>query len=308
MHQKQWKFLKKAFAANKLGHAFLFSGPKGTGKKQTALALAKMVACQKVGKNLAACGQCPSCLAFSRGVHPDFYQLRLAEEKKEIAINQVRGLIGKLGLKPILSQYKVAIIESAQLMNAAAQNCLFKTLEEPKGKTVLILLSEQPDNLLATVRSRVQEIKFQPLSAAELERFLKQAGASSEQARQISPFALGSLEKALAYLKNPDKMDFEQRKAKEFLRVVSADVNGRFQYAEALAKKPILQVIEIWLKCLRRGLIAKLSNRKVAFAELENFSLPRLEQIIIGLEDLHFILSRKRVNQRLALEAFMLEQ
>jgi len=139
--ESQIKILEKIAKSGKIPHAFLFEGPEGTGKKETAISFAKLLLKSEI-KN-----------------HPDF--LLIQPKKDTISIDQIREeLIRFLSLTPFLGDKKVAIIEKAELMNKEAQNALLKTLEEPKGNSVLILISSKPELLLPTILSRCQKISF----------------------------------------------------------------------------------------------------------------------------------------------------
>jgi DNA polymerase-3 subunit delta' len=181
-HQKQWEFLKRSFEEGQLAHAFLFCGESQIGKKTLAIELVKLLNCQDANK---PCGACKNCLDVEKGKFLDFLFVRSGEEsnnfegmfsynsalpdlksgevltdKKEIGIDQARKALDFLSLRSYFSGYKAVIIDNAEKLTIEAQNCLLKTLEEPKGKTILILVTSQPDRLLTTIFSRCQTIKF----------------------------------------------------------------------------------------------------------------------------------------------------
>ena len=151
-HQKQWEFLKKSFELGRATHAYLFEGQEGLGKKTLAIELAKEILKEDVSKKH----------------HPDY--VLIEPEKKEIQIGQIRDFIWRLSLKPVLGQVKFAIINQAHSMNEEAQNCFLKTLEEPKGNALMILITEYPQMLLPTIRSRCEIIKFYPVKRSEIEK------------------------------------------------------------------------------------------------------------------------------------------
>jgi DNA polymerase III delta prime subunit len=175
-NEKQWLFLKKSAQLGKLSHAYLFSGRSGLVKEETAREFAKVLNCQNQDFKAKPCGQCPSCTEFAKGLHPDFLWLEPEKEAEESQINLVRNLTGWLSLRPGLGGYKVAAINRLENFSFAAQSSLLKTLEEPAGQTVLIIISDYPDLLLPTIISRSQEIKFppQPIKQSE-DDFIKTA-------------------------------------------------------------------------------------------------------------------------------------
>ena len=154
----QWRRLVSQHQQGRLAHALLLSGPAGFGKLEFARRFAEYVLCQSPADS--ACGQCASCHLLSVNNHPDLFLLTPEEIGKAIKIDAVRELILTLNQTAQRAGYQVAVIAPAEAMNKAAANALLKTLEEPMGKVVLLLVSHQPGQLPATIRSRCQQIQF----------------------------------------------------------------------------------------------------------------------------------------------------
>jgi DNA polymerase III subunit delta' len=194
-HEKPVNMLKRVLANKTLSHAYLFSGEAGIGKKMTALALAAAVNCQKVGE-AGGCDVCPSCRKVSAGWHPDIHLL--VPDGEEIKIDQVRLVQSDLALKPFEGTKKILIIDGADRMNAASSNAFLKTLEEPPGETLIVLITSLPQSLLPTIRSRCQEIRFQPLSRQTLAKSLmRKRGLSDADAWFVAALAQGSMGRGL---------------------------------------------------------------------------------------------------------------
>ena len=138
---------------NQHAHAYLLHGPAGIGKRVLANQLAARLLCQQP-LALAACGECKSCHLLAAGTHSDFYVLEPAEADKAIKVEQVRDLVDFVVQTPQLGGRKLVLLEPAEAMNPNAANALLKSLEEPAGNTVMLLISHQPSRLLPTVRSR----------------------------------------------------------------------------------------------------------------------------------------------------------
>src|SRR3990172_246416 len=164
-HDRPVAILKRALAQDTLAHAYLFSGEAGIGKKMTALALAAALHCGDLRENIG-CGVCPSCRMAASLSHPDVHIL--AGDGGEIKIDQIRQVQADLALKPFQGEKKVLIVDGAEDMNPASANAFLKTLEEPPGDTLIVLISSMPQGLLPTIRSRCQEIRFHPLSLRTL--------------------------------------------------------------------------------------------------------------------------------------------
>ncbi len=153
--------LEQANVTERLGHAPLICGPAGLGKRALAEWLLARVLCLAPAGE-APCGKCRSCELLASGSHPDSFRLAIPEDKKEIPVDNVRGLIASLQLTPRIGPNRVGLIEPAEAMNRNAANALLKTLEEPAENAWLILVSHQPGRLPATIRSRCQKIVIRP--------------------------------------------------------------------------------------------------------------------------------------------------
>jgi DNA polymerase-3 subunit delta' len=147
-------------------HALLLAGQSGMGKADFADYLARLLLCEQPLEGATPCGQCSACTWFKAGSHPDYHYIsfeiddKTGKLKKSIGIDQVRRLAGGLSLKSHTGGYKVAVITPADAMTIEACNGLLKTLEEPSDNTVLVLVSDQPGHLPATLRSRCQQLRI----------------------------------------------------------------------------------------------------------------------------------------------------
>ena len=204
--------LRRAYAADRLPHGLIFAGPAGVGKATTAAALAALFLCEKP-KGDAPCGRCDSCHVFDAGNHPDYhvvtkelirYHDKTGKSKGiDLSINVIRPeVIDPAGRKAAMGRGKAFVIEQAELMNPQAQNALLKTLEEPAGRTVVILLTDQPAALLPTIRSRCQTVRFKPLDEAVVKRELEKRGVQKATAADASVLAGGSLGVALKWVED----------------------------------------------------------------------------------------------------------
>ena len=151
-----WSFFMRRLEQDKLAHALMIEGPAGVGKTILASAMVAKLLCRE--DQPQACGQCRSCKLLAGLAHPDYFNLQPEEGKEVIKVDQVRAVIGKLDLTTSISERKVAYIHPAEAMNGAAANALLKSLEEPSGNTVLVLVSDNPGRLPVTIRSRCQSI------------------------------------------------------------------------------------------------------------------------------------------------------
>lgn len=156
--QNNWAHLCSYIAQQRIPQALLITGNKGLGKQQLAHQFAVALLCATPKANGMACGHCSSCMLVNADTHPDFIQLQPEELGKGIGIGQIRSLITRLTLKPQFETYRVVIVNPADKMNNAAANAFLKCLEEPTERTVIILITEKPAKLPATIISRCQKL------------------------------------------------------------------------------------------------------------------------------------------------------
>jgi DNA polymerase III subunit delta' len=193
--------LTAAFAPERLGHAYLFTGPDGVGKTLLAQEAAKALLCR--GDGARPCGACKDCHLFAHDGHPDFLLLEPQGDSRVIRIDQVRDLIHTFSLMPVQGARRVAIIRDADVIVEAAGNALLKTLEEPPSFALLILTSSRPRALLPTLRSRCQEIRFESLSAEHVRAILEgRPGLDQEDVPAAVRLSDGSADRALQLIES----------------------------------------------------------------------------------------------------------
>lgn len=268
-HSKQREYLKRLAELDKIPHALLFSGLEKVGKKTVALDFARSLI--KENKE-----------------HPDL--ILIEPEGEGIKIGQVRELIWKLSLRPYSAPFKIAIIDQADKMTKESQNCFLKTLEEPKEKTLLIIIVQHPKNLLPTILSRCQTIKFYPASKIEIENYLKEKGLILEKIKEISDLCSGLPGKAIDLL-DSEKLKEVNRASFLFQEAMKNDLSFRFNLAKDLSEKEnILEILEIWENCLRKDIFSK-----------KNFL------ILKNLQNISYLIQSTQINKRLVLETLMLQ-
>jgi DNA polymerase-3 subunit delta' len=172
--QKDWQYLQQYVEQKRIPQALLITGNKGLGKQHLADQFAAALLCGKPNSNGIACGHCQSCHLISAGTHPDILHIQPEDVGKNITIAQIRDLNLKLTLKPQFQSYRLAIINPADRMNNAAANAFLKCLEEPTERTSIILITDRPSRLPATIISRCQKLKLSTPDKATLYAWLKQ--------------------------------------------------------------------------------------------------------------------------------------
>ena len=178
-HEQPKSLMSNVLQGNRIGHAYLFSGPDGVGKTRFAIEVAKALLCRKEGAPHES--DCADCRTIDQNNHPDFFIVQAEEEKRYIVIDQARAMGQALSLRPVQSPRRVAIIREADRMNEQTANAFLKTLEEPPAYTALILTSARSRSLLDTIRSRCQEMRFGPLSPDHIREILTRHGGFSDE-------------------------------------------------------------------------------------------------------------------------------
>jgi DNA polymerase-3 subunit delta' len=143
-----------------------------------------------------ACGVCPSCRKVAGGNHGDIHFVEPLPDKRDISIDQLREIQRELSLRPYEAPRKACIMEPAERMSVNAANSLLKTLEEPPGNAIIILLTENANILLPTIRSRCQLIRFSPLSLENISLLLTRSGMTPDAATLLAPMSEGSMQRA----------------------------------------------------------------------------------------------------------------
>ena len=195
------KTLKNALLQNKVAHAYLFSGPRGTGKTSIARLFAKALNCEQgLGHQ---CNVCENCKAMNNNSHPDVIEIDAASNN---SVDDARSLIEKVRYSPMLGKYKVYIIDEVHMMSSSAFNALLKTLEEPPSYVVFILCTTEPHKVLPTIVSRCQHYEFKKIDDKDLIKLIKKVllnegvSASDEAIHLITELANGGARDALSLL------------------------------------------------------------------------------------------------------------
>ena len=159
--------LKNAIVQNRIAHAYLFCGPRGTGKTSIAKIFAKMLNCEDESNK--PCGKCTNCKMVQNGSHPDIIEIDAASNN---GVDEVRNLIDKVKYAPMQGKYKVYIIDEVHMMTTGAFNALLKTIEEPPAHVVFILATTEPNKVIPTIISRCQRFDFNKVSQKDIEKRL----------------------------------------------------------------------------------------------------------------------------------------
>ena len=234
--------LRNALREDRIAHAYLFSGPRGTGKTSTARILAKALNCTGPDGE-PPCNQCPTCVAINEGRMIDLIEIDAASNN---GVDDIRELREKVGFRPSEGQFKIYIIDEVHMLSTEAFNALLKTLEEPPPHARFILATTEPHKILPTVLSRCQRFDFRriptPQIAAHLRHIMDEEGyaAEDEALTAVAQSAQGCMRDAISLLDQmisygTDAVTLAQ--VQQVLGAVSAQMVG--QFVDALAAKDV---------------------------------------------------------------------
>jgi len=318
--------LQRSLEIDSMAHAYLFVGPAHVGKMTLALNLAQALNCEAAEP---PCGECASCQKVVSAKHADVQIIGLSQDgdsaeakpRAEISIDRIRQLQHSASLPPFEGRYKVFIIDGAELLSVEAANCLLKTLEEPVGKVIFILLTTNERLLPATVISRCQRVELLPLAVTEVEAALDRSwGIEPEKARLLAGLSCGCLGWAVSAALDDSLLQQRAELLAELLDVIGGDCERRFAYAAQMATRfsqdrgLVQERLDLWLDWWRDLLLVKVGcsdtinnvDRLATLIEMAGgYNLAQIKAFINSIQAAREQLGQN-VNSQLALEVLML--
>lgn len=231
-HQKVLSTLQTAIKNDNVGHAYIFEGPDGVGRRETALSFSYMLMCEAED---APCGECRACQLFKQGSQPDFQEIY--SDNKSISVEDIRNTLKGLVIKPLYSKYKVIIINNADSMTVQAQNALLKSLEEPPPYVVFILTVQSRAAMTPTVRSRCQTILFNKMGYTDIMEILEaRYGNKKPEWDFIVSYADGVIGTAIDLVDSPHYLEIRDEMYDVVVQLVLAQDIDIFKVYEIFEK------------------------------------------------------------------------
>jgi len=297
-HNRQLEQLEKEISEDHLTHAYLFFGPKDTGKYSTAKIFASILLCPN---NL--CHQCQDCLLVKAGTHPDL--IEIADNGQTIKIDDVRALVQKTNLTS-QGKRRIVLIENLERMPTEAQNSFLKTLEEPAGETIFLLTSTQVKRILPTILSRVRQMSFSLVADEVMQKELGDRFPDNSNLDQVLELAQGRPGLATRLLKEPAMLASYKSVFNQIdLFLKHDDLVTKFAYVEELDKDP--EKLELFFDSFC------LILRKTAYEFLRGedhplrgrYDLKKITDLFENLLKTRYLIERN-TNKKLSLENFFL--
>ncbi len=253
--------LQAVIANDRLGHAYLLTGPDHIGKTTLAVIFAQALNCHSEDASKKPCGECRSCQLIAGSRHPDFYRIQpelSGRGKLTIKIETIRDLQKSLNLAPYEAKIKVALLTRFDTATIGAMNAFLKTLEEPPPNTLIILTAVDARTMLPTVSSRCRILPLRPIPRQLIEKSLRlRWDIDSERSYLLSHLADGKIGWAIARAQNPDGLAERERALGALSEALEGGIVARFKLAERLAKdgEGLPALLQIWLSWWRDLLI-----------------------------------------------------
>jgi DNA polymerase-3 subunit delta' len=318
--------LQRSLEKGTLAHAYLLVGPPHVGKMTLALNLAQALNCEA---DQPPCGECASCQKIASAKHADVQVIGLtssansaeAKSQVEISIEQIRQLQHSANLPPFEGKHKVFIIDGAELMSNEAANCLLKTLEEPVGRVLFILLTTNDGLLPATIISRCQRLELPPLATTEIEAALNNRwGIEPSKARLLARLSHGCPGWAFSAAADDGLLQQRAEQMDKLLDIINDDYEERFAYVAQLvaqfgkSRESVHQILDLWLDYWRDLMLVKAGcSDDATNIDLEatltrmagDYSLAQIKTFINSIQAAKEQLGQN-ANPRLVLEVLML--
>ena len=287
-HEQNIEHLENAIENGQVSHAYIFNGEDGIGKMTTAKAFVKALLC--ASKN--SCGTCQSCIQIDSGNHPDV--IYVTHEKAGITVDDIRDQVNQsVFVKPYSSDYKVYIIDEADKMNAAAQNALLKTIEEPPAYAVIILLSNNKESFLETIVSRCVVLNFGPLKESQVREYLNSHYDNMNGREDLAvSYSMGNIGKAKKVIESDDFNEQKDFCLNLMANLEKWDIHEILLSLKQMAsyKDYIYDLLDIMTIYYRDILILKVTGLPNKTVFKEKFSVMKNQSIYLSFEGIDTII------------------
>lgn len=271
-HERVIEHLQTAIKKEKVGHAYVFNGEKGSGKRFLARTFAKTLLCEEGGIN--PCGWCKSCMQAESNHHPDI--IYVTHDKVNISVDDIREKVNQdIEIKPYSGRYKVYLIDDGDKMTEQAQNALLKTIEEPPAYAVILIMTENAERLLPTIRSRCVILDMKPITPEQIKKHLMEERKFPDYAAEMSArFSQGNMGRALRYASSEDFITMKEQVLSLLKRIDDLSLVEIMEEVKTFAghKLEINDYLDMMVLWYRDVLMFKVTNNPNVLLFKDDFS------------------------------------
>ena len=321
-HDWAEEMLRQHITTGSLRHAYLFSGPRGVGRRTLALRFAQAINCPQPLAPGQPCGSCRICRQIESMQQADLNVLQAEQEGDTLKVDEVRDLQHMLSLAPYESNYRTALLLRFEEANESAQNALLKTLEEPNPRVVILVTADDPENLLPTIVSRCELLRLRPLPLEDLAAVLQEKqNLEAEKAALIAHIAAGRPGYALRLAQDESLLEARQGYMQDCLNLLGLKRIERMLFVEKLtrrreraeAKRELREELSYWLSLWRDVLLTSYASQ-TPLANLDyqqdimriagKTDAPKVTQVVADLE--HAFVRLNTANLQVMLDNLLL--
>lgn len=269
-HEWAANLLREHIARGDVRHAYLFTGPRGVGRRTLAIQFAEALNCINPPAPGDFCGACRACRHLAAMQHTDLSVLQSEKEGAVLKVEQIRDTQHMLTLMPYEANYRIALLLRFHEANASAQNALLKTLEEAPARVILLLTADSAESLLPTIVSRCEVLRLRPMALNRLQMELEERELNKPDARLLAHLAGGRLGYALSLKESQERLEQRRALIDDLVNMLTANRRERFTYAEAMSKdkEALREGYQVWLS-FWRDLMLRSANPNLPLVNLD---------------------------------------
>lgn len=301
---------KNAINGNNLSHAYIIHGPDGVGKSVFAKYMAALIFCKGEGK---PCGKCASCIKLYNNNHPDY--ILLSRDNKSIGVDDIRNIIDEINTRPYEGDKKVVVIKDAENITLQGQNAMLKTLEEPGQSSIIVMLTENINSLIDTIKSRSQILRLGRIPKSTVQKFLEDNNIERDRAILLSELSDGIIGNALKF--TDDKYINLRKETINIAIDAAKDKDSIFERVDFFVKnkEDIFEILDLLTTWFRDLMIIKLANDKNLIINRDCYDLLVEESQLLSYNKLNGIIDiinetknklRQYSNYQLTIEVMLL--
>lgn len=294
-HEDIKRYFKTAIASGQLAHSYIFEGIEGVGKKTLAYELCKVLLCESEHR---PCGNCKACKLIEADNHPDI--IKIEKDTKVTKIDTIREhVIKEMDIKPF-GKYKIMLITEADTLTIEGQNAMLKTIEEPPAYGIIILMTQNIDHLLQTIRSRCIHLRFNPLTQEAMGQYLQKYALNEQEKTIYTLFSEGSIGIAKKLVEDEDFSALRKKSIDYLQRLQEGNLIQVYDLVKEICdeKEIIPEILKFWSYWYRDlALIKATQTDQLYFKDYETALIDMTSHLTYNRIDRHIQLIQEAIKQ-----------